>query len=411
MKPQTSAIKPIMIVICVIVVAYFTLRVVLSIGTNSMDIESVYPYTSEDVTTVSGYIVRDERVLPGSSAILDITRSEGERVGTGQAVAVAYSSQDALDRKSQLESLQMELSQLQFAQSETLSASAAIKLDGNIVSDMLTLQSNVASRKLSSLETDVAELKSLVLKRDFTYSDSDDLSAQIVSVSAQIASLKASAAYDTKNITVDESGIYSAVVDGYENVLTPDIIPTLTPSALAAVTADSSVSSSVGKLIIGNTWYFAANMDEATALTYKVGDKVSLHFAKDFDINIATTVLRISDTEDGQKTVVFTCDKYLPEITLLRHQKADIIRASYSGLRIPTEALRVENGVSGVYCLVGLQARFKPVDVVFRGEGYYLVEASKKSDSTTNTGISSLRNGDQLIITSQELFDGKVIGS
>ncbi|MEA4814903.1 MAG: HlyD family efflux transporter periplasmic adaptor subunit [Oscillospiraceae bacterium] len=411
MKPQTSAIKPIMIVICVIVVAYFTLRVVLSIGTNSIDIESVYPYTSEDVTTVSGYIVRDEQVLPSSSAILDITRSEGERVGKGQAVAVAYSSQDALDRKSQLETLQMELSQLQFAQSETLSASAAIKLDGNIVSDMLTLQSNVASRKLSSLETDVAELKSLVLKRDFTYSDSVDLSAQIVSVSAQIASLKASSAYDTKNITVDESGIYSAVVDGYENVLTPDIIPTLTPSALAAVTADSSVSSSVGKLIIGNTWYFAANMDEATALTYKVGNKVSLHFAKDFDIAIVTTVLRISDTEDGQKTVVFTCDKYLPEITLLRHQKADIIRASYSGLRVPTEALRVENGVSGVYCLVGLQARFKPVDVVFRGEGYYLVEASKNSDNTTNNGISSLRNGDQVIITAQELYDGKVIES
>lgn len=411
MKPQTSAVKPIMIVICVIVVAYFALRVVLSIGTNSMDIETAYPYTSEDVKTVSGYIVRDEQVLPSSSAILDITRSEGERVGKGQSVAVAYSSQDALDRKSQLESLQMELSQLKFAQSETLSASAAIKLDGNIVSDMLTLRSNVAGRKLSSLETDVAELKSLVLKRDFTYSDSDDLSAKIASVAAQISSLKASTAYDTKNITVGESGIYSAVVDGYESVLTPDIIPTLTPSALAAVTADSSVSSSVGKLIIGNTWYFAANMDEATALTYKVGDNVSLHFAKDFDIAIATTVLRISDTEDGQKTVVFSCDKYLPEITLLRHQKADIIRASYSGLRIPTEALRVENGVSGVYCLVGLQARFKPVDVVFMGEGYYLVEASKNSDNTKNDGISSLRNGDQVIITAQELYDGKVIES
>jgi hypothetical protein len=171
------------------------------------------------------------------------------------------------------------------------------------------------------------------------------------------------------------------------------------------------VSSSVGKLITGNTWYFAANMDETAAAAYKAGDAVTLRFAKDLDIDIATTVLRISDTESGQKTIVFSCDRYLPEITLLRRQTADIVHASFSGLRIPTEALRVENGVSGVYCLVGLQARFKPVDVVFKGDGYYLVEASKKSDNTKNTGISSLRNGDQVVITTQELYDGKVIES
>jgi putative membrane fusion protein len=383
----------------------------MSIGSNSMDIEPVYPYTAEDTTTVSGFVIRDEDVLPNSTALLDITRSEGERVGKGQTVAVAYSSQDALDRKSDTESLEMQLSQLKYAQSESLSSSAAVKLDSSIVADMLSLRSNVENGKFSAIETNVAELKALVLKRDFTYSDSKDLAAEIDSVSSKLASLKASAASDTKNITVDESGIYSAVVDGYEKVLTPDIVPTLTPSVLSSAAADSSVSSSVGKLITGNTWYFAANMDETAAAAYKAGDAVTLRFAKDLDIDIATTVLRISDTESGQKTIVFSCDRYLPEITLLRRQTADIVHASFSGLRIPTEALRVENGVSGVYCLVGLQARFKPVDVVFKGDGYYLVEASKKSDNTKNTGISSLRNGDQVVITTQELYDGKVIES
>ena len=76
---------------------------------------------------------------------------------------------------------------------------------------------------------------------------------------------------------------------------------------------------------------------------------------------------------------------------------------------MPTEALRVEDGVSGVYCLVGVQAVFKPVDVVYKGNGYYLVEPSKKADDTENTSSTRLRVGDSLLITAEELYNGKVV--
>mgnify|MGYP000069129290 CR=1 FL=1 len=49
-----------------------------------------------------------------------------------------------------------------------------------------------------------------------------------------------------------------------QTVLTPESLDTLTPSALSALTADSAVSSNVGKLITSDRWYYAAALpDEA----------------------------------------------------------------------------------------------------------------------------------------------------
>ena len=65
--------------------------------------------------------------------------------------------------------------------------------------------------------------------------------------------------------------------------------------------------------------------------------------------------------------------------------------------------------VTGVYCLVGMQAVFKPVDVVYQGDKYYLVEPAKLADDTENTSSSRLREGDSVLITAMELYDGKVL--
>ena len=53
---------------------------------------------------------------------------------------------------------------------------------------------------------------------------------------------------------------------------------------------------------------------------------------------------------------------------------------------------------------MGFAADFKPVDVVYQGEGYTLVRAHKEA-----TGGNILRSGDEVIVTASELYDGKVV--
>ena len=103
--------------------------------------------------------------------------------------------------------------------------------------------------------------------------------------------------------------------------------------------------------------------------------------------------------------MTLSCRKYLAQTTLLRHQAADIILRTYTGLRVPSNALRVSSdGVTGVYCVDGVTAAFRPVTVLYQGQGYALVQPADGVDDT-----QTLRAGDEVIATAGKLHEGKVI--
>lgn len=411
-KTGPSAATTLILAILFLMVAGYVVYQIFGNLNSPYETTTAYTYQADDETTVSGYVVREESVLPNQdSGVLDITRAEGERVAAGQSIATVYTSSDAMEIEDQLDTLSAQLEQLNYALDASSNTSAGAKLDSSIQSEILSLRKNIARRQYTALSQDISELQALVIKRDYSAAgtSAEELTAQIQAIQTQINTLEAQQSRSAKRITAPSSGLFSAVTDGYEAVLTPAALETMTPSQLAGVTADSAVSSNMGKMVYGDTWYFAAVMDEETAAAYKEGHTVTLRFVKELNRELTMTIDRVSDSEGGQKLIVFSCNKYLPEVTLLRHQTASIIHESYSGLRVPTEALRVEDGVTGVYCLVGRQASFKPVDVVYQGNGYYLVEPSKKSDDTENTSSTRLRIGDTILITAEELYDGKVI--
>lgn len=411
-KTGPSAATTLILVLLLAMVAAYVFYQIAGNITSAYDTATAYLYETDDETTVSGYVVRQEQLLPSQNGgTLSITRREGERVAVGQSVATLYADSSAMDAEAQLDALYAQQERLQFALEVSSGSTVGVKLDSSIQAAILSMQKNLNDRQYASLAQDVSELKALVVKRDYSASgeSAESLAARIKDVNTQIQSLKAQLQRSAKPVTVAASGLFSAVVDGYETTLTPAMLDTLTPSQLSAVTADSSQTSNVGKLVLGDTWYYAANMSEEAAAAYKVGHTVTLRFVKELNRDLTMTVQRVSDSENGQKLVVFSSDEYLPEVTLLRRSSASLIHDSYSGIRVPTEALRVEEDGAGVYCLVGMQAVFKPVEVIYQGSGYYLVEPAKKADNTENTGSSRLRAGDTLLITAEELYDGKVI--
>jgi len=122
------------------------------------------------------------------------------------------------------------------------------------------------------------------------------------------------------------------------------------------------------------------------------------------DIDLNVTVQSISDEEKDRAVVVFRGNTYLPQLTLLRRQSADIVRSTLTGIRIPKEAVKVNGeGQTGVYCVVGMVARFKPVTVIWSGDDFALAQANTDSD------VTRLRAGDRVIIAAAGLEDGKVI--
>lgn len=401
MKKTSPLMKILPIAVLAAVLVYFAVQLYNYLS-DPVNTTLVVAGQAEDTIALNGWLLRDEEVLPAQNGTLSRVRQEGERVGVGQVLARVYANDGALQTVSQIETLELQLQQLQFALTSYLNPDAALKLDTSITGDILTLRQALTDGDYTAAEGDIAPLKAAVLKRDHSYASQEEIQTEIKSVEGQIKSLEASLSGTT--VTARASGTYSAVCDGYETVLTKAFLEEVTPGKLARLRPVDE-QSNMGKLIYGDTWYYVVTLPEEQASYLKSQGAVTLRFAKGFDQNIRMQVVSVSAPEDGQAAVTLSCRKYLAQTTLLRHQAADVILRTYEGLRVPSNALRVsEEGVTGVYCVDGSTAAFRPVTVLYQGQGYALVQPAEGASDT-----QTLRVGDEVIATAGALSDGKVI--
>ena len=419
MKNSSFGTKCLLLAVTLGVLAYFGIQGLQYLG-DPLTTTLAYNYQVEEGMDLSGYVVRREQVLADeASGLLRLQRSEGEKVGAGGTVALVYADQTSLDRQREIDELSGRIEQLQFAQEASLGSEVSLKLDAQIMRSLLDYRAELAAGRLDNAEEHKTELKSLVLKRDYTYSDTEDLSGQIAELQSQLKELKAQAASSVRAVKAPVSGVYSAVVDGYETVLTPGLLADMTPSQLNAVQADETLTSQTGKLILGDSWYYAVTMsaDQAKALRDSSGT-MTLRFAKGVEQDQTVTLYAVGPEEQGRVVVTFRGAYNMAQVTLLRRQSAQLIWRTVAGIRVPNEALRAANTKVdqegnrttveslGVYCVVGMEARFKPVEVLYSGDGFVLVRSTAASDQES----LRLRPGDEIIISAKDLYDGKVVG-
>ena len=378
-----------------------------------------YAYTVDDSLEATGFLVREERVLASPGGIVDLLPEEGEKVSRGETVALLYQNDSGLARKEELQSLTMEKEQLQYALERTQSGGDSSQLSQQVIDAIVALRSSVSTGDLTQLEDETLLLKSLVYKRDFTFNGGEEdgdaaaaIQSSIDAVDAQIAALSAQAAQDTSRLTASQAGVFSGQTDGYESLLTPQSIQ-------LDRQRPQPDAGAVGKLVTDATWYFVCAMGEEEAGRLIEGRTVTVRFSRDWSGEVDMKVERVGETpENSRVTVVLSSDRYLSETTLLRKQTVELVFDSQTGIRVPTQAVRVEERtvtdpeteeekqelVTGVYVLVGQQAEFKPVTILAQLEDFALVKSADGSD-----GKTALRAGDEVILSSVELFDGKVI--
>ena len=419
MKQGKSVITFAMAAIAVALVIYFGFYVA-KVFSEPYTTALAYTYTSNDSAEAVGILIRQETVLPAQTGIVDVTRSEGEKVGVGQSVAQVYRDSQAQNNQADLEALADQIQLLEYS-SDGGGVDSAAKLDENILQAVTALHAASGVGDYNQLEDQVRTLKSTVLKRGYVYGNglgSEELTQKLNDLKSQYAALKQQTSSSTSSVRAPQSGVFSTLVDGYETAVTPQTVFQLTPSSLSALLAGQGKESGggVGKLITATRWYFAAALPVSVAERLKEGSTATLRFTGDFDQDIDMRVDQIGEAEGDKSVVVFSTDRYLSQTTLLRQQTAELIFNSWSGLRIPKQALRMEkstytdketgqevqNNRLGVYALLGGRAEFKTIEVVTEGDDYYVVR------STTDES-DALRAGDEVIVRATELYDGQLL--
>ena len=385
------------------IVVYFGYSVISSLYEPLTTVTAV-EYEAGAGYYTTGFVVRDEAVVQSGYGITVLSAAEGEHVSSGASIATGYLTDGAQQRQSRIAELRSQLEQLSFAYQYSANAADQAALDGEIKTSLAAMSRYIGRRDMNSAADLSPELKGLVLRRSSDDTDPDALRLQIDALQQELDSLLSQAENDTKAVRVSAAGYFSGVVDGYETVLTPDKLDTLSVPDYQSLQPAAVADGAIGKLIHGDTWYYVTAVPADEARDVKAGDSVQVTFARDFYEKIDMRVERVGASEAGLRMLVLSCSRYMQNVTLLREQSADVIFASYPGLRVPKDAVRVdENGQPGVYVLESAVARWKPITILHDNGESYVVELDK-------TKTTNLWPGDEVIVNAKNLYDGKVVG-
>lgn len=418
MKESTVASKILILILCLGVAAYMAVRLVTGFS-NELVTTTAYAYSVDLGTEASALIVREETVLSQSGDYVDQVLSEGERASRGEAVALICSDPSALNTRQDIRTLTAEIEQLKYALSTGTQAADISRLDASVIDSMVALRALTAGGDLSDLEDSALNLRTMVFRRDFSFGDvgaAEDLSRLIREKESQLEALTRSLDRVSKTVYAPAAGIFSGGVDGYEALISPAQLASLTPNGLEELLdARPHSGGAVGKLITDSTWYLAALFDGEDRFLLKEGQRYTISFSHDFYGHVEMRLERLV-SEGGRTMAVFSSREKLSSTTLLRVQTVDLITDTLEGIRVPRKALRVETETVtgedgktssvnryGVYTVVGTQAEWQDVEVIYTGDTYYLVRPADPA------AASRLRAGDTVILSTAGIFDGKVV--
>ena len=396
--------KAVVITLCCVVAAYLVFSVTNFSGDTFTTYKAVLYEVGDGITT-PGFVVRsDLPVTVDTQDIVVLTRGEGEKVGKGQALAATFRDEAARSRQSQIDRLEEELAQMEYAYSFSASDLESATLDTDILRLMNQVAVHTARRDFSFADGSAEQLKPYILRRYITGTDSQALRERIDGVKSQLNDLYAQARAESGSILAPASGYFSGAVDGYEEELTPAFLETATVSELAQYEGLGKKSTdALCKLVTSPKWYFAAIVPSVNVAELRAGSRIDVNFAYDFYQTVRMKVERISPAENGNCILVLSSESYISEAVSTRTQTADLIFADKSGLRVPKSAIYAdEQNRSGVYVLVGAEARWKFVEVLYDNGESYIVKLDQSS-------TSNLWPEDEIILTTGEIFNGKVM--
>ncbi len=418
MKESTIATKAMIAILCIGVAVYLAIYFVQG-WRSDLVTAYAYSYSLDMGREATGILIRTEIPLVGSGGYMDQILPEGAKAAKGDAVALLYSDPSVLTTRQSIRTLEAEIEQLEYALSDRAQSTDAARLDAQVISSIVSLRSLAARGDLTNLEDAALNLRSMVFKRDYTYGDANaagQLSQLILDKRTQLAELNRSLNQASTTVYAPVAGVYSAVADGWEGVVTPDMLDDLTADGLDELLHQQHQPdpNAAGKLITDSTWYYAALL-EGTDTGLQSGYQYMLNFSGDYYGQIPMTLERV--VLDGERTLtIFSCRTNLADTAMLRVQAVDVVIQDLEGIRVPRKALRVEtedvtneDGTVSqvnhykVYTIIRSQAWGQEVEVLYTDDNFYLVRPANPA------AADRLRAGDEVILNTSGLYDGKVV--
>lgn len=379
--------------------------------------------TVEDSIECAGIFIRDEILADQvTSQTVKHLVSTGERVKKQSQLAVVYAGESALETSQELEQLEEEVALLRAALRSAGDFSDTARLDQQLTTTMRTLSAQVRDGIVTDARDTADSLREQSLRRAAGSLETEALSAELEALERRRNSLSSQVSGQTRSILSPATGYFSETIDGYEGILTKELLETLSYEELVEILeADKPAAAqeqALGKIVRGFSWYFAVPLEMADARRVRAGSRVKVRFSQTGEaVDASVYAIRKSD-DDEHALVILSGDRFSASIVSLREQEIDLILGTYTGLKVPKEAVRVstetqtgEDGTEtvtskiGVYIMSGSFARFKEISQIYEADTYYVVRQEVNTAGANNALVMQ----DLIIVQGKEIEDRKVL--
>lgn len=350
--------------------------------------------------SLDALLLRDEMPLMFSGERYLFLCEDGERVNIGTPLVRVYPDTASADDLAALEgelSLQKTLTSASGARLEKIQSGIVLKIEGK----MLLLEDALRDGNLVLAKREEASLDALMLLRERLLG-TVSLEAAIADNERAIREIEARLPTPVNTVLSPAVGWFSSVCDGYESDLRPDMLSSMSQTALLSLFDKEPTLPPKAKLILSHETYAVAAISEELARSF------SLNRQYDVTVDGTDLMLTLDKTvfENGSRKValIFSSSALSKTVSLRRVSELSLILKTHVGFKIPTSAIAEENGVYGVYILKGFRVEFREISIIYR-DGNTAVCAERFEP----TAYRILSENDNVIIKGEGLYDGKIV--
>ena len=395
--------------------AVYLVIVVISAFSNVRETEPAVHVSVNDSFISTGWFFRDEQTVSGSASgsVKHVVYS-GERVQQDAALALVYADEQSLALSREIEPLENRIRLLDSALETVGNTSDSANVDQMITLTIQQMADQAKTGQGNGMSSSADTLRTLSLQSVSSSVDTLDIQSERDALEAERAALEQQLSGQTTELTAPISGYYSEVVDGYENVLTRAALENLTLGEFRTLTLSPEkvdAGQVLGKMIQGFTWYLAAEIPTEQADRLSEGQDLRVNFTQ-ASLETPVSVYSII-REHGSDTALLVLEgtEFNSEMVSMREQPVEIILATYSGLKVPKSAVRIEESTNSdgtttqrtvVYILSGGVEKSKIINPLYEAEDYYVVEQSA-------TNWDMLVENDQIVVRGRNLQNNMVV--
>lgn len=385
---------------------------------NRYESTNVFEETAVNKISFKGIFVRDETpVSYDGSGVVRYLYNDGSKVMVNAILANVYNSEFDIESSQKIQEISDEVELLNKVQNKGTTEVAQPEFISNLINEKYrSIAKYNDEGNFEKVSSEKQELLKLLDIMQIVTGKETDYNSRISYLENEIKNYDSRKVTPINTVSTEKEGYFVSYTDGYENVVNTENIDSLDVNEIENI-INNPVNEQVdnkyiGKIIDSYSCKIVGIVDNGeNTIKENTTVKISIDGS---DIPVKATIDEIKKTDDaGKRIIIMSCDEMTYDKVKTRIGEIDLLLNKYTGIKVPSQAIRFINGEKGVYITLGENISFRKIVVLYESDDYVIVEENGDSsylqpyDEVIVEGIKSLQGDTQQFITGGSETNGK----